>query len=275
MCRLRLAKPEDCQPGAAGTRPAGRWFSCAAASAVSTSFPFTLPVMDYSLLKQLLDQVEAYAQQLPAAPADLGQFAAWLHTRLAPAPPSAPPHADVLHRSHETMEVQISKLVVFMNRYARVYSRLALAGSPLLTIDDFAYLASLYRLQPLSKTELITRNVHEKASGTEVIKRLLANGLVAEQPHATDRRRKQLSVTEAGHQVLHRVVGRMAQAARMVVGDLGAEEQGQLLYLLRRLDQFHLPIFLAPRPESFEELLQLWLPAGSAAAGPLAPQPAS
>ncbi|GAB3833334.1 MarR family winged helix-turn-helix transcriptional regulator [Hymenobacter jeollabukensis] len=219
--------------------------------------------MDYSLLKQLLDQVEAYEQHQQvshSAPAKLAHFAAWLHARAVLTPAAHEPHADEMHRSHETVEVQISKLVVFMNRYARVYSRLALAGTPLLTIDDFAYLASLYRAQPLSKTELITRNVHEKASGTEVIKRLLANGLIAEQAHATDRRRKQLTVTPEGHAVLRQVVGRMTQAAQIVSGDLNAEERQQLLYLLRRLDRFHLPIFLAPRPESFEELLLQWEP---------------
>ncbi|MCC3158926.1 MarR family transcriptional regulator [Hymenobacter sp. 15J16-1T3B] len=223
--------------------------------------------MDYSLLKQLIEQAEAFEQHQQAshsAPADLARFAAWLHTRTVLAPTATDPHPDEMHRSHETAEVQISKLVIFMNRYARVYSRLALADTPLLTIDDFAYLASLYRVQPLSKTELITRNVHEKASGTEVIKRLLANGLVAEQPHATDRRRKQLTVTDAGLAVLRQVVGRMTQAAQLVAGDLNAQERQQLLYLLQRLDKFHLPIFLAPRPASFEELMQLWQPLSAA-----------
>ncbi|WP_165822009.1 MarR family winged helix-turn-helix transcriptional regulator [Hymenobacter edaphi] len=225
--------------------------------------------MDYSLLKQLLDQVEAYEQHQQGSHSTsnkLARFAAWLHAQAVLTPAAHEPHPDEMHRSHETVEVQISKLVVFMNRYARVYSRLALAGTPLLTIDDFAYLASLYRAQPLSKTELITRNVHEKASGTEVIKRLLANGLIAEQAHATDRRRKQLSVTPEGHAVLRQVVGRMTQASQLVAGDLNAEERQQLLYLLQRLDRFHLPIFLAPRPESFAELLQQWEPLRAAAA---------
>ncbi|OON69420.1 MarR family winged helix-turn-helix transcriptional regulator [Hymenobacter sp. CRA2] len=231
--------------------------------------------MDYSLLKQLLEQVEAFEQHQQAShgtPADLPQFATWLHARMATVPAAAStPVPDEVHRSHETVEVQISKLVVFMNRYARVYSRLALAGSPLLTIDDFAYLASLHRKQPLSKTELITLNIHEKASGTEVIKRLLANGLIAEQAHTTDRRRKQLTVTAAGREVLGWVISRMMQASHMVVGDLNPEERQQLLYLLQRLDKFHLPIFLAPRPESFEELLEQWLPYPEATAQALAP----
>lgn len=218
--------------------------------------------MDYSLLKQLLEQVEAFEQHQQAshsAPADLSRFAAWLHARTALGP-GAQPVADEVHAVHDTPEVQITKMVSFMNRYARQYVRLALASTVLLTFDDFAYLASLYRLQPLSKTELITQNVHEKASGTEVIKRLLAHGLVTEEPHATDRRRKLLSVTATGRQVLSEVLGRMNQVAHLVSGDLTLDERQQLVYLLQRLDAFHQQIYLAPRSESFEALMQQWLP---------------
>lgn len=218
--------------------------------------------MDYSLLKQLLEQVETFEQHQQTshgAPADLARFAAWLHARTAPGP-GLQPVADEVHAVHDTPEAQITKMVLFLNRYARSYVRLALADTVLLTIDDFAYLASLYRLQPLSKTELITRNVHEKASGTEVIKRLLAHGLVWEEPHATDRRRKLLSVTDAGREVLGQVIGRMNQVAQLVSGDLTADERQQLVYLLQRLDAFHQQIYQGPRPESFASLTQQWLP---------------
>ncbi|WP_400190780.1 MarR family winged helix-turn-helix transcriptional regulator [Hymenobacter sp. B81] len=213
--------------------------------------------MDYALLKQLLEQAEAFEQQRAAAgsPADLAAFAAWLYGRVgappAPRGPAAP--ADV---PSMPPEAEISKLLIFLTRYARSYIRRGLAGTPLLTPDDFAYLATVMGHQPLSKTELIARNIHEKATGTEVIKRLLARGLVAEQPHHTDRRSKLLTLTEAGGAVLRQVFGRMGQAAQLVAGDLTAAERVQLLYLLQKLDAFHQPIFSGPRAESFEELLR-------------------
>ncbi len=223
--------------------------------------------MDYAFLKQLLEQAEEFeTQHAPATrPPDMATFAAWLHGRTAAptvAPNAAPaathgPNAP-LSAPGTTPEAEIGKLLIFLTRYARSYIRQGLAGTPLLTPDDFAYLATVFGHQPLSKTELIARNVHEKPSGNEVIKRLLARGLVQEQPHATDRRSKLLTITEAGQAVLFEVFGRMDQAAQLIAGTLTSPERAQLLHLLQKLDAFHQPIY-ATRPASFQELLP-WLP---------------
>lgn len=218
--------------------------------------------MDYSFLRELLDQAEAYERARPAsqARATVAGFGAWLQTQTAAAtPPAAPTHPGVAGVPAMSVEAEIGRLLIFLNRYARSYIRLGLAGTPLLTADDFSYLATVLGHQPLTKTEMIAHNVHEKASGTEVIKRLLARGLVQEQAHATDRRRKLLTLTDAGMGVLWRVFGRMEQASQLVAGDLTPTERRQLLALLAKLHAFHHPIYTAPRPEDFEQLLQ-WLP---------------
>ena len=215
--------------------------------------------MAYTLLKQLLEQVEAFEQLSQggagsAAP-DLAGFAAWLYGRTAAPPAPRGPSAPATVPSMPP-EAEIGKLLIFLTRYARSYIRLGLAGTPLLTPDDFAYLATVMGHQPISKTELIARNIHEKATGTEVIKRLLARGLVAEQPHATDRRSKLLTITEAGGAVLGLVFGPMGQASQLIAGDLTRAERIQLLYLLKKLNAFHLPIFQEGRAGSFSDLLQ-------------------
>lgn len=216
--------------------------------------------MDYAFLKELLGQVEAYEKMRPAksAPATVADFAVWLQAQTADAPELTPvPRPSGAPAM--TLEAEVGRLLIFLNRYARSYIRQALAGTPLLTADDFSYLATVLGHQPLTKTEMIALNVHEKASGMEVIKRLLAKGLVQEQAHATDRRRKLLTLTEAGHHVLFQVFGRMEQASQLIAGDLTPPERRQLLALLQKLHLFHLPIYSAPRPEGFEQLLQ-WLP---------------
>ncbi|MBC6699127.1 MarR family winged helix-turn-helix transcriptional regulator [Hymenobacter puniceus] len=215
--------------------------------------------MNYSLLKELLEQAEEFERLRPtgSAPADIKTFAAWLHGHTA-APKAARGPSAPLSVPGMTPEAEIGKLLLFLTRYARSYIRQGLAGTPLLTPDDFAYLATVLGHQPLSKTELIARNVHEKPSGNEVIKRLLARGLVQEQPHATDRRSKLLTITETGQGVLFEVFGRMEQASQLIAGNLTAPERAQLLYLLQKLDAFHQPIY-ANRPAGFQELLQ-WLP---------------
>ena len=215
--------------------------------------------MNYPLLKQLLEQAEEFEGQRPAgSPADdLATFAAWLHERTAPPTAVRGPVA-AYSRADVKPEAYIVKLVISLYRYGRSYIRQALAGTPLLTPDDFAYLAGVLGPGPISKTALIVHHVHEKPSGNEVIKRLLARELVQEQPHATDGRSKLLTVTDAGRGVLFGVFGRMEQASQLVAGNLTLPERAQLLHLLQKLDAFHQPIYAA-RPKDFQELLA-WLP---------------
>ena len=212
--------------------------------------------MDYSFIKQLLEQAEAFELSRPnsSKPLIVAEFAAWLHGQTATLPPVALEET-IVKPPRMSPEAEIGCLLIFLNRYARSYIRLGLAGTPLLTPDDFAYLATVLGHQPLSKPELIAHNVHEKASGNEVIKRLLARELVAEQAHATDRRSKLLTVTKAGMETLGQVFGRMEQAAQLIAGNLTPVERAQLLYLLQKLDAFHHPIYEGPRAESFEQLL--------------------
>ncbi|GAB3289495.1 MarR family winged helix-turn-helix transcriptional regulator [Hymenobacter tenuis] len=217
--------------------------------------------MNYAFFRQLVDLAEAFeAQHSTSGSADdMAAFAAWLHTRTATVPDATAVTRTAAHQA-EFDESRISKLITFMYRYARTYMRLALEGSPLLTYDDFSYLVTVYGQQPLSKTEVIVRNIHEKPTGTEILKRLLKQGLLAEQAHDTDRRSKLLTITEKGRQVLFMLFGRMGQVAHMVAGTLEPAERKQLLYLLLKLDTFHHDIFLNDRSQTFEQLLESRFP---------------
>lgn len=212
--------------------------------------------MKYDFFRQLLDAAETFEAQHPTGqPTDMAAFATWLHARTV-TPPDAAPVTRVAAKPGEFEESVISKLITFMYRYARSYLRLALEGSPLITPDDFTYLATVYGFQPLGKTEVIERNIHEKPTGTEIIKRLLKQGLVAEHAHETDRRRKLLTTTDAGRAALFQLFERMSQVAYMVAGNLDATERHQLLYLLLKLDHFHHDIFAHDRSVTFEELIR-------------------
>jgi DNA-binding MarR family transcriptional regulator len=223
--------------------------------------------MDYSLLKQVLALLEEF-QTTPAGPRpasgadELTAFSTWLHLRVPPAP-DALRVARHERGPHDDDEILIGQMVTFLYRYVRGYSRLALAESPLLTYDDFTYLATTFGHQPLSKTELIRRNIHETPTGNEVIKRLLAKGFIAEQASATDRRSKLLTITPAGQGVLFASFGPMTQLAHLTAGNLSAFERRQLLYLLEKLDAYHYPIYAESRPATFAALVAQHLPAGA------------
>lgn len=239
----------------------------------------------YALLEQFLPLLAEFEASTPATgPEALAAFLAWLPTR-RPSPPPAPSDADpsrslrlslvpdllltpapdyanarVAPNRHETLESLLVKLVTFLYRYVRGYTRLALADTPLVTFDDFTYLITLFAEGPHSKSDLIARNIQEKATGTEIIKRLLRQALVSDGPHATDRRRRVLHLTPTGQALLFRILPRMEQVARLSVGNLSPAEHHQLVQLLHKLDAFHHPIFSAPKTGDFDAFVQKHLP---------------
>ncbi len=226
--------------------------------------------MNYPLYRQLLDLAEAFEGQHPTTDpgASMPAFAAWLHARFTPAERLEAVAREV-PSPLESVESRISTLAVFLYRYARSYARIALTEAGGLGFDDFTYLCLIISRGEMSKSELITRNIHEKATGTEIIKRLLRRGYLAEKPHATDRRSKLLSLTEPGRQALFQAFGAMNQVATLVTGNLSAAERQQFSYLLHKLDAFHHPLFVGPRPASLAELLHQ-LPASPEPSIPLA-----
>lgn len=196
--------------------------------------------MKYTLLQNLLPHLEAYENAHPDQ-ADPRHFAGWLGLRTAeqPAPPT--PRAEA-RPAREPENVAIGRLLVFMNRYLRAYVRKALEGMPLGGVDEFVYLAMLLEYGALTKSDLIQRNRHEKPTGMEIIRRLLALGFVAQTDDPDDRRSKRLSLTPAGMAAFVQASDGMQRVAELLTGDLSAAEKMLLLQLLEKLEDFHQPL---------------------------------
>lgn len=210
----------------------------------------------YHFYRQLMNASEEFEQSHPSPEQHtLEHFAAWLSLKLAPVPEMTTAAEHSRDQPDETPEVGISRLVGFMNRYARIYLKKAFEKTPLTTPDDFSYLAVLEERGALTKTELIEENIHEKTSGMEVIKRLLNAGLITQMEHPSDRRSKLISITEQGREVLYSIFGELRVIAKLVSGNLTEQEKQQLLYLLRKLDHFHRPIYLQERDTPLAQIL--------------------
>ncbi|MCO5949850.1 MarR family winged helix-turn-helix transcriptional regulator [Mucilaginibacter flavidus] len=138
------------------------------------------------------------------------------------------------------LDNNIGRLFVFMSRYAKHYIKKALEGTPLQTGEDFTALAILLTHNHLSKSELISHNLQEKTSGTEVIRRLIAAGLVTQWDDIKDKRSKHIAITEKGKELLYKVFVDMNNVGKMITGKLTVAEKFTLQYLLQKLETFHL-----------------------------------
>jgi DNA-binding MarR family transcriptional regulator len=138
------------------------------------------------------------------------------------------------------LDNNISRLFVFMSRYARYYIKKAVEGTPLQTAEDFTALAILLTHPHLSKSELISYNLQEKTSGTEVIRRLIAHGLVRQWDDLKDKRSKHIAITDEGKELLHQVFVHTNYVGKIITGKLTVAEKFTLQYLLQKLENFHL-----------------------------------
>lgn len=152
----------------------------------------------------------------------------------------------------------ISILIVLMNHYAKWYIKKVLRESHLQTPDEFSFLITLMTYDSLSKSELITKQVMEKTSGSEVIRRLIKRGLIVESADDNDKRSIRVSITKFGREEILKILPLMSKVAKIVVGNLSSEEINTLSYLLKKLDYFHNEIYLNKRDQSLSDILKVY-----------------
>ena len=156
---------------------------------------------------------------------------------------------------HPSSTRDISILIVLMNRYAKWYIKKVLRESNLQTPDEFSFLITLMTYDSLSKSELITKQVMEKTSGSEVIRRLIKRGLIVESADENDKRSIRVSITQSGREELLRILPLMSKVTKIVVGNLSSEEINTLSYLLKKLDYFHNDIYINKRGHPLSDIL--------------------
>lgn len=93
----------------------------------------------------------------------------------------------------------------------------------------------------LDPTEIAERSCLLLPSLTRILQTLTAKGFVDRQPHPTDRRRQQISITDAGRALIQ---GNLHESKRLhdwVRTEMGPERLDQLLDLLNELDRLDAP----------------------------------
>lgn len=140
-------------------------------------------------------------------------------------------------------ESVISTLLVHLNRYAKTYSKSAIADSDFKTQDEFSYLINLKAFGTMNKIELIKKNIHDKSSGILIINRLINQGWIKQSDSNEDKRSKVLSITEEGKIALENQMEKIRSATKIVSGNLDYSEKIELIRILDKLEKFHQPIF--------------------------------
>lgn len=116
-------------------------------------------------------------------------------------------------------------------RHLAIFAR-AIAG---LTPTQFAALAKLHEVGPISQNDLGRRIAMDAATMKGVIDRLRARALVSTRPDPDDRRRRTISLTEAGEAEYRTHVAAAAAISEDTLEPLDPAERTTFLALLRRM----------------------------------------
>ena len=212
--------------------------------------------MDFDLLTNIIEAYKTY--QLSAGTnkkSSVSEFAVWVNeqTYQKEKAENTPLTENI---GNYALEVKISTLVICLNRYSRLLIKKGLIKFPQLVSEDFTYLYTLMDVESMTKIQLIEKNVHEKPTGLEVIKRLLKHGLVDERNDEIDKRSKRVFLTDKGKALFFATIEQMNKVALIVSGNLTHNEKTQLHTLLKKLEDFHNPIYLSHKEISIDQLVE-------------------
>lgn len=192
---------------------------------------------DYTHIKKLIDWSEKFESQLSNGESWSDEkFSNWLINEINTSNTKAA-------ESPKKSQAQIMMYVVFMYKYALFYSRKIFKNSKIYSIDDFSFLASLMPDKKLKKADVIRKNISEKSSGNEVLKRLLRHGLIKETDNPSDKRSKLLELSPDGLEAIQGIRTQIYKVSELVNGDLSEQEITVMLTLLEKLNVYHRPIF--------------------------------
>jgi MarR family transcriptional regulator, lower aerobic nicotinate degradation pathway regulator len=197
-----------------------------------------------AVLSQMLPHIEAYGNSANAKPS-LDGFNSWMismayenNNKKVVIKPEIKQPAEVSIKDAK-INNQIASGIGLLNRFAKWYAKHSFENSLIQSIDEFTYLATLQHIPTISKTELIDLMVHEKSTGTEIIKRLITNKLIAQKLSAVDKRSKLVSITPKGQKVVQQLYPALESVSNKVVGNLSNTEKKVIKNLIEKLESFH------------------------------------
>lgn len=223
--------------------------------------------MQYEFIKQLIDKVAIYEKTVSNnKPININDFAQWILTNASTASPSKEESEGLLKSDIQNpiyteggkRNGGIGALIGLMFRYAKNYTKKALENTPLQTLDEFTYLATLMQY-PMTKTQLITQHIQEKTTGMAVIQRLLKQNWIQQSKNAADRRSQIIEITDEGRLVLRGAFLSMSKVSAIVTANLTEAEKVELTRILEKLDLLHRNILETEKTLNLDKIIEKYV----------------
>lgn len=186
------------------------------------------------IIKELVQWLEEFSSVTSENELGLESFILWLNSRLF-----SEEHIDKSSYNHETIDMQLSFLLVMQSRHYKSYAKKSLGSSELSSPDGFSFLYHLNLVSSYRKMELIKMHHIEPPSGIEVLKRLLNKGFIEEFDDPDDKRAKRIRITETGKKEIHNILPKMNEVFHLMTADMSLEEKLHVIAFLKQMNEFH------------------------------------
>lgn len=212
---------------------------------------------NFQLIRDLLDHVESFEKQ--GGQGGVKAFAFYLKDKVYSVESESVREPETFRKENfrnfrSIPEVEFSVLLTGLFRFAKHYLKKAFSKTAFNTIDEFGFLATLLKEGSLLKNELIGEHMMEMSSGSEIIKRLIKNGLVHEYQDENDGRAKRVALTEAGKREIFLAFDEMYKVSEIIKGNLQPNELNEALAILNKLTFWHKHIHEHDKNASIEIL---------------------
>lgn len=112
---------------------------------------------------------------------------------------------------------------------------IAMIGDEQVTPTQYAALVKLYEMGELSQNHLGRLTAMDPATIQGVIRRLTGRKLISHRPDKNDKRRRCLSLTSGGRELVERLLANGPKVSKATLDPLSPAEQQQFLALLKRI----------------------------------------
>ena len=187
------------------------------------------------LIKEIVDWLELFSKEYPENELSLESFILWLNSKIFSAN-----HIDESEHKSETLNMELSFLLVLQNRYYRAYAKKVLGQSELSSPESFSFLYHLSLVDSYRKMELIKMHHVEPPSGIEVLKRLLHKEFIVEFDDPDDRRARRIRISETGKKEIHTIMPKMQEVFHLMSAEMSLNEKLYVVAFLKQMSDFHM-----------------------------------
>jgi DNA-binding MarR family transcriptional regulator len=199
--------------------------------------------MNYDILKTLIDDFKLFEIQNKNNSFNINDFVGFLSHKYQTIQDDKTVNWQGKENGRSSDSI-INTMIIHLSKYAKNYSKSIIKNTYFSTQDEFIFLINLDIFGEMTKMELIQKNVQDKPSGMLIINRLIEKGWVRQTNSTTDKRSKNISISELGKQELKKLMPNIRKASQIVTANLTETEKLQLIELLQKLEVFHNEIYL-------------------------------